>query len=117
MDETCAQAANELIIRVVTRGRGNFSVGYKQFSWKLVDMDESGDYDENDTSIDDSFRLSKTQYSTVTCRSVLSLEIHPSAASAVWSQVYVVAVRCCIARHKKGSLSLHPFFYAIVSYE
>ena len=79
-------------------------MGYKQFSRKLVDIDESGDYDEDDTSIDDSFRLSKR-------------ELHSHAASAVWSQVYVFAVRCCIARHKKGSLSLHPFFYAIVSYE
>ena len=56
------RTSNELIIRVVTRGRGNFSVCYKQFSWKLVDMDESGDYDEDDTSIDDSFRLSKPQW-------------------------------------------------------
>ena len=53
----------------------------------------------------------------VTCRSVLSVEIHSRAASAVWSQVYVVAVCCCIARHKKWSLPLHPFFYAIVSHE
>ena len=36
-------------------------MGYKQFSWKLVDMDESGDYDEDDTSIDDSFRFTKPQ--------------------------------------------------------
>ena len=59
-------------------------MGYKQFSRKLVDIDESGDYDEDDTSIDDSFRLSKR-------------ELHSHAASAVWSQVYVFAVRCCIA--------------------
>ena len=46
-------------MRVVTRGRGNFSVGYKQFSRKLVDLDENGDYDEDGVIADDTFRLSQ----------------------------------------------------------
>ena len=57
MNETYVKATNELIMRVVTRDRGNFSVGYKQLSWKMVDLVENCDYDEDGVIINDAFRL------------------------------------------------------------